>query len=76
MTLNSLLVLVDTYRTYGDELVTMIHHGNQQVEQHDDVDQGEAPEHYEAPEPGELLDPRQLKVVQVYQAERRPEQGL
>ena len=70
------LVLVDTYRTYGDELVTMIHHGNQQVEQHDDVDQGEAPEHDEAPEPGELLDPGQLEVVQVYQAERRPEQGL
>ena len=54
----------------------MIHHGNQQVEQHDDVDQGEAPEHDEAPEPGELLDPGQLEVVQVYQAERRPEQGL
>ena len=54
----------------------MIHHGNQQVEQHDDVDQWEAPEHYEAPEPGELLDPRQLEVVQVYQTERRPEQGL
>ena len=54
----------------------MIHHGNQQVEQHDDVDQWEAPEHNEAPEPGELLDPRELEVVQVYQAERRPEKGL
>ena len=71
-----ILVLVDTYRTYGDELITMIHHGNQQVEQHNDVDQREASEHDEAPEPGELLDPGQLEVVQVYQAERRPEQGL
>ncbi len=54
----------------------MIHHGNQQVEQHYDVDQREASEHDEAPEPGELLDPSELEVVQVYQAERRPEQGL
>ena len=54
----------------------MIHHGNQQVEQHNDVDQREASEHDEAPEPSELLDPGQLEVVQVYQAERRPEQGL
>ncbi len=54
----------------------MIHHGNQQVEQHYDVDQREASEHDEAPKPCELLDPRQLEVVQVYQAERRPEQGL
>ena len=22
-------ILVDTYRTYGDELIRMIHHGNQ-----------------------------------------------
>ena len=68
-----ILVLVDTYRTYGDELITMIHHGNQQVEQHNDVDQREASEHDEAPEPGELLDPGQLEVVQVNQAERSPE---
>ena len=54
----------------------MIHHRDQQVEQHDDVDDGEAPKHDEAPEPGELLDPRELEVVQVYQAERRPEKGL
>ena len=71
-----ILVLVDTYRTYGDELITMIHHGNQQVEQHNDVDQREASEHDEAPESGKLLDPCQLEVVQVYQAERRPEKGL
>ena len=57
-------------------MITMIHHGNQQVEKDDDIDQGEAPEHDEPPEPGELLDPSQLKVVQVYQTKRRPEQGL
>ena len=54
----------------------MIHHRDEQVEQHNDVDDGEAPEHDETPEPGELLDPCELEVVQVYQTERRPEQGL
>ena len=54
----------------------MIHHRDEQIEQHNDVDDGEAPKHNEAPEPGELLDPRELEVVQVYQAERRPEKGL
>ena len=41
----------DTYRTYGDELVGVVHHGDQQVQQHDDVDQGEASEHDQPPEP-------------------------
>ena len=54
----------------------MIHHRDEQIEQHNDVDDGEAPKHDEAPEPGELLDPCELEVVQVYQAERRPEKGL
>ena len=54
----------------------MIHHRDEQIEQHNDVDDGEASKHDEAPEPGELLDPRELEVVQVYQAERRPEKGL
>ena len=26
---NVLKILVDTYRTYGDELIRMIHHGNE-----------------------------------------------
>ena len=54
----------------------MIHHGNEQVQEDDDVNDWKAAEHNEAPESGELLDPCQLEVVQVYQAERRPEQGL
>ena len=29
----------------------MVHHRDQQVEQHDDVDQGEASKHYQPPEP-------------------------
>ena len=54
----------------------MIHHGNEQVEKDDDVDDGKAPEHDEPPEPGKLLDPGQLKVVQVYQTKSRPKQCL
>ena len=54
----------------------MVHHGDEQVEQDDDVDDGEGAEHDEAPEPGELLDPRQLKVVKVNQTKSRPEQSL
>ena len=54
----------------------MIHHRDQEIEKHDDVDDGEAPKHDEAPEPCELLDPRQLEVIQVYQAKWRPEQRL
>ena len=46
----------------------MVHHCNQEVEKHNDVNDGEASEHDEAPESGELLDPRQLKVVQVYES--------
>ena len=54
----------------------MIHHGNEQVQEDDDVDDWKAAEHDEAPEPRELLDPGELEVVQVYQAKRRPEQRL
>ena len=54
----------------------MIHHSNQEIEKHDDVDDGEAAEHDETPEPGELLDPCQLKVVQIYQTKSSPEQSL
>ena len=74
--LNIYKILVDTYRTYGDELIGMIHHRYQQVEQHDDVDQGETSEHDEAPEPRELLDPCQLEVVKVDETEGCPEKGL
>ena len=74
--LNIYKILVDTYRTYGDELIGMIHHRYQQVEQHDDVDQGETPEHDEAPEPRELLDARKLEVVQIYETKSCPKQRL
>ena len=57
-------------------MVGVVHHGDEEVEEHDNVDDGEGAEHDEAPEPCELLDAGQLKVVQIYQAEGRPEQSL
>ena len=43
----------------------MVHHGDEQVEQHDDVDDRERAEHEQAAEPGELLDAAQLEVIQI-----------
>ena len=54
----------------------MIHHCDQKIEKHDDVDQWEAAEHDETPKPSELLDSTQLKVVQIYQTKGGPEQSL
>lgn len=54
----------------------MIHHGDEQVEQHDDVDDGVRAEHEHAPEAREDLDAVQLERVQVHQPEGRPEQRL
>ena len=57
-------------------MIGVIHHGDQEIEEDDDVDQREASEHDETPEPGELLDSTQLKVVQIYQTKSRPKQSL
>ena len=34
----------------------MVHHGDEEIEQDNDVNQRKATEHDETPEPGELLD--------------------
>ena len=57
-------------------MIGVVHHGNQEIEKDDDVDQREAAEHDESPEPGELLDPTELEVVQIYQTKSCPEQCL
>ena len=54
----------------------MVHHGDEKVEEDDDVDEREAAEHDEAPEPGELLDAPQLEVIQINEAEGSPEESL
>ena len=65
-----------THRANWDKLVGVVHHGDEEIEQDDDVDDGEGAEHDEAPEPCELLDPGQLEVVQVDQAKGGPKKGL
>ena len=59
-----------------DDLEAVAHHGDEHVQQDNDVAHGVGPEHEQGPEPGELLDARQLKVGEVDEAEGRPEQGL
>ena len=54
----------------------MVHHGNEEVEKDNDVDDREGPEHEEAEEPGELFDAGQLKVVQIDQPKNGPKQSL
>jgi hypothetical protein len=54
----------------------MIHHGDQKVQEYDDIDDRVGPEHQHSPEPGEALDASQLKVVQIDEAKHSPEQCL
>jgi len=54
----------------------MIHHGNEQVEQHHNIDNRVGAKHQHAPESGEDLNAIQLKAVQIYQAKDSPEKGL
>lgn len=54
----------------------MVHHGDEQIEQHNDVDNGVRTEHEHSPEPCEYLDSVQFKTIQVHQAEHGPEQRL
>ena len=61
------------YRADTYKLVRVIHHGDQEIQQDDDVDNRETPEHHQPPEPRELFDSCQFEVVQVYQAKRSPE---
>ena len=49
------LVVSVTHRTHGDELVTVVHHRDQKIEQDDDVDQREASKHDQPPEPEQVL---------------------
>lgn len=63
-------------QSYRNQLVRVIHHRNQQVQQHHDVDHRVRAEHQHAPEARENFDPVQLEVLQVDQSEHGPEQGL
>jgi hypothetical protein len=51
----------------------MIHHGDQKVQENDNIDDRVSPEHQHSPEPGEALDTSQLKVVQIDESKHSPE---
>jgi hypothetical protein len=54
----------------------VIHHGDEQVQQHDNVDDAVAAEHEHAPEAREYLDAVQLEALEIDETERRPEERL
>lgn len=54
----------------------MIHHGDEQIKQHHDVDDGICSKHQHAPEACKDLDTVQVEAVQVYQPKDGPEQRL
>ena len=71
-----LKTVVSASSTYKDDVVGAGHHGDQQVDQHNDDDDRVAAEHEQGPESGELRDSGQLEVLQVDQPEHGPEQRL
>lgn len=54
----------------------MIHHGDQEIQEDDNVNDRISTKHQHAPESGEYLDAVQFKAIEVYQAENRPEERL
>lgn len=54
----------------------MIHHGNEQIEQDNYIDQWECSKHKESEKPCEFFDACQLEIVQVNQTENGPYEGL
>lgn len=62
--------------THVNHRIGVGHHSNEQIEEHDDVDDGVRTKHEQAPEPGVTLDAGQLEVLQANHAEGRPEERL
>lgn len=62
--------------SYRNDLVRVGHHGNEHVQQYNDVNDGVRAEHEESPEPSETLDASEIERHQIYHAETRPEQRL
>lgn len=62
--------------TYSDELVGVVHHGDEHVEQNNQRDDIVRPKHGRPDELGELVPGLHVGDVQVQQPEYRPEQRL
>ncbi|GFY20755.1 hypothetical protein TNCV_1119891 [Trichonephila clavipes] len=70
------LLVVKEKGAHRDHLVGVVHHGDEQVEQHHHVDDAVGSEHEQTPEAGIGLNARQFEAVQVDEPEARPEQRL
>ena len=65
-----------THRTNRDELVGMIHHCNEKIEEHDDVDYWKGTKHDETPKSCTFFYSRQFKIIEVNQTKCSPKQSL
>ena len=59
-----------------NHVVGVGHHGDEQVEEHNDVDDGVRTKHKHCPETREGTQAHQLEGVQFNQTKRSPKQGL
>lgn len=64
---------VKTHRYY---LIRVGHHGDEHVEQNNDVDHGVRPKQQQAPKPRETLDPGEIERRQIHETETGPEERL
>lgn len=62
-----------THRYY---LIRIGHHGDEHVEQNNDVDHGVRTEQQQAPKPRETLDPGEIERRQIHETETGPEERL
>lgn len=62
--------------THHNERVRVGHHGDEEVQQNDDIDDVVGAEHEHTPEPRERLNSSQFEVDQVHQPEGSPEKRL
>lgn len=62
--------------THSDELVGVVHHGNEHIEQNHERDDIVRPEHGRPDKLSELVSGLHVRNVQVQQPEYRPEQRL
>lgn len=67
-------VIQDRVIDYRDHRVGVGHHGDEQVQQDDDVDDTVGAEQKQTPEPGVGLDATEVEGVQTHHAETGPEQ--
>ena len=54
---------IESYRADRKELVGVVHHSNEKIEENNDVDDWEASKHYKSPKSCKFLDAVQFKII-------------